>query len=1071
MSRVSLGTISLNWSALNNDFYVAPLIDSKSGLEVPRIINSKLELESMYGSFSYLDQYKDLLDRKIPVLPITVTTKESKYNKCSLRLNRKITNTNIEYCHPKLDKQYEKFSMNNAIISDATKLIETRMKFYPLVYVILNNQNVDANIKYITTDIGTNIIVNDYQLNALAVFEELPDIDESSEYLVIKEYSNGEIPKPNSGTYTFTIQNVEGITKLPEVVVTDINGNYIRPQAIYYNDLSKTEIVIKVSAYDLNNQLIPYDYLRFDIRFIPNNYMSTGDTGGVVLNYRLFHSAPRYRVIRFESNGIELRGNCTYISDSLTIVNVYYPSTFTYKFNLIQGNSYSTEKVLSEIKYYNTILDFSEVSVETFNQVAEEGSGDVDGTNFILLDTPNGITCYSTCDSIYNISDKLTSSDYRVYDKYDLNQIEGYEDDNKLTVLNSFYNNYNGVYVGNCKILIEILVDYINNWIEQENSYEIESYNGTPSLSIEDTLVSGTKFDRLINDSYIEDFWLCSNYKATIYLESLISNLIGIEQFNELWDAYAMTGDESQLPNSIEIDDVFISSINYSIPYDKMFISYSEPFMDPDYYDFKGLKIENSFNQSNDRLCQFTENDKLVEFYAIPYGEAGKAINITISKSEIFSDVYDITISNQLISESYSVYIIKPIEQYNADLIDIYDLNQRSQLVRVKLYTYELNNHLINVGELDVGQYEPKYDLTNVDYYIEGHAIEEAKVLRSQYLELPTGSWNLNRITEEEWIFNDLVDSITKFSKLEYYPDLILVDKVFDLISKENFIEFKKLMLRLCDPEYTDTAYEKVISLYTQCLINLHRNDIRTDIPNDNYYTSEDNRLAYFYGDLDLNTITYSVLFPYTINIINDNWLDVIGDNIIYDPFALWNGNIMLLSNENNITDFNASDAETTEITDQYSQYIYLDNVKYEINKSSRPYKLTKGNEVKYLYSLVDWLIQNKINFIEYDNLRYYYSTIVEPKDQSYVFIIRFLTSKISREVLKRKHQLLGVKESIMSSVLSSLLSNFSRFSDLYDSIEYSYELDNYNLKITITSNIKYLFNKKFKIDYNLNIE
>jgi hypothetical protein len=344
-------------------------------------------------------------------------------------------------------------------------------------------------------------------------------------------------------------------------------------------------------------------------------------------------------------------------------------------------------------------------------------------------------------------------------------------------------------------------------------------------------------------------------------------------------------------------------------------------------------------------------------------------------------------------------------------------------------------------------------------------------------------------------------------------------------------------------------------------------------IPNDNA-----NRLLFFFGDLTINHITYSSLYPYVMDIINSTYLHDIQYDLLYDIFELKEGNACIISDKDDsryalsqlgmvddsdeplgpkvlsiITRANnefihcisKDDSEHefkvvernmvqnyqdildllrksilsmaeggipgiisiilggqfdfTEYKKRYPELykFFLDesgNIDYgvyryvmDINQDGEVNiidvnelidEVLSGNtEVVvydttkyYLFPLIDYLNHYSINYLRYDNLHYYYETLNEVKGQSSIFIVRFLTSKISRQVLRNRNRLIGRTQGEFRDILDSIFENYLNVSDLYNTLEYEFELSGNYLKLQINCSLKYLVNKKYKVNFELNI-
>jgi hypothetical protein len=512
----------------------------------------------------------------------------------------------------------------------------------------------------------------------------------------------------------------------------------------------------------------------------------------------------------------------------------------------------------------------------------------------------------------------------------------------------------------------------------------------------------------------------------------------------------------------------------YEIDINKLLISYLSGIIQPNYIRFNDLTLETSLDYSHDRLCSYTESEKLIEFYALPKGKVGNEISIKVTKATELT--YNIEIFNDYIQESYECYLIKP--EYQTEAIPIKDINRYSKLVKVKFYSYRTNGALVDYDDVAVDEYEESSDLTVKTNWITEESFYE-------YFELPIGEWKLARGNDEDYNMDDLENTITDFSKLGYYPDFVLVPEVPEVANSKwsHYVGLLQDLVR-SDVQNTDSTggSSEIKGLYSQLIINTHNNEYpRYPITNRfvpyKYKESirngvdNNNRLIYTYTDIYLIDKLISGCYPYVINLIDSELIRKLSENALVDIFNLKVGNLFYFNESGNIEDLYGTDSIKYEIVDLYDDRVDLKDsdgniTSHVINSELYPIPIEGG----YLYNIKSYLDYCKVNYLDYDNLDYYFDKIAESKGQSTNYLIRYLTSKVARELLKAKHKLISSKSTSLDNELHRIIVKCLKLSDYYQSIDYTKVINGNSVQLNVSIKIKELINKEVTTDFSLYI-
>jgi hypothetical protein len=127
------------------------------------------------------------------------------------------------------------------------------------------------------------------------------------------------------------------------------------------------------------------------------------------------------------------------------------------------------------------------------------------------------------------------------------------------------------------------------------------------------------------------------------------------------------------------------------------------------------------------------------------------------------------------------------------------------------------------------------------------------------------------------------------------------------------------------------------------------------------------------------------------------------------------------------------------------------------------------GYDISEVSTLDDYLKKYHVNNILYNNLYYYYLTYYEPIDQASIFIIRFITSKISRLFMINKRYLISMDDLTVTDELNNVTSIIKSLFNIVSGINISHTQVNNTLSLEVTTNIKYLVNKIYKVNVLIN--
>lgn len=627
MSTIKLNSITVESDASNPNFYVASIIRSNSGFQIPKLINGIDDLNVYFGEFKYKELFKHYIEEDIPVLLMPVITPLSPYNYCSLRLN----SNNLPSCHPKLGKSYIGSLDNNLIIKEFTS--DELTEEYALNYYT----TLSYNLKY-------SLVINNSETLTYSRYFRYLDEDDQEKVGIEFRFTG-----PTSGTITIEefplFDNDEFITEdtftageyvfqydsryVPEVVLVTQEGVTQLHQSEITNSSEFSEITIQV------DDIINYYFIT--IRLLPLYLQARRITTSIetIIKHNLGH----YPIIKLLKDSIGALGAIIYSDENILIVSTDSGTGVEINYNvLINKFDYDWTKVASGESSYNIVLDFSKVIQSDLI---------TESYYYVVINTISGKILIQTLGNP-SISDRLS---YTLYDqKYTLSG------ESKTEILSNLLD-YLKIKVGdvNCKSELEIINEFLEEFI---SIYE------TPS---ESNFIEWK--NQLILYSYSYDFWLFSNYEVEdVFNESFIDINLELDILSQL---------KSNLESLLPIQKILI---NHIVPTQNQRL-----FSLPNFYTYQ------LDNLTQDKLCEITESNKICEFFSKIKGDSSKNIEIKINKLQRYSDRYSITVQLGSKLEVYYICTNLDEVNLPDDFIKLNNINLYSELITIKVYDYRLS--------------------------------------------------------------------------------------------------------------------------------------------------------------------------------------------------------------------------------------------------------------------------------------------------------------------------------------------------------------------------------------------
>jgi hypothetical protein len=504
--------------------------------------------------------------------------------------------------------------------------------------------------------------------------------------------------------------------------------------------------------------------------------------------------------------------------------------------------------------------------------------------------------------------------------------------------------------------------------------------------------------------------------------------------FEKLYERELFLGSYKTLINFIKTNlttytdlENIIHRINISNEFsiNKLLINYRSPSSNLNFYKFEGLKLYTCFNSEQDVLSEFTEDSKLVEFYSKLKGPKGQETVITID--EVNDYYYEIKIQLESIVEYFYVYTNKT-DNTPEDAEDIHVISSKSKLVDVKIYDYVLPS----------GQIIDQYDF--IDYY----DMDKFDSNRVRLVSIPSGTYKLGRNMQEYPDYEDWQYTLSQLSESGFYPDLFLVPEVFN---HHEFQQYKDITSYVRGNEVNIYGGICSTGVFSQALCTVRWRYFQN--PNPDKLPDSNNRMLYFYEDLELDDNPYPVFYPYIEALIRGTGLEIPNELILTTPNEIRVGNAVVYHNQPYLI---------KDIMSNGNLYCIDSNDSYHTINPKYCTKIT---------SLMDKL---NVNYLDYNGLYYYHTTWKEKIGQPSVFIVQYSCSKISREFYKAQGILLSTNYYTIQNPVISLISRILNIVPYVNTISHEIINEGSRVRINLSVVLKGLINKKFLVDYILNL-
>lgn len=416
----------------------------------------------------------------------------------------------------------------------------------------------------------------------------------------------------------------------------------------------------------------------------------------------------------------------------------------------------------------------------------------------------------------------------------------------------------------------------------------------------------------------------------------------------------------------------------------------------------EGLKVDTSSAYTERVLSFLTEDSRLVDFYSRIKGPKANKTWVSIERYTLLENSYVIRIWTEEYEELYYINTDLSVDltTLGQGFSRIQKIDEESKLVSLKIYDYKLSTGE-KIDKRDFDNREPFIPYT--DYTTHG----ELRV----YNLFPNEQYNsillqLGGAVDESPTFKSRLNNLKEFDSYEYFPDFFLED----LFIKEDLWKG----LKVDDFQtYLDTLFNYTVNHYSQALVDFSSTFLNEGYKLDTTY--KQSRFLRFYGTLKQENETVCCFFPYIINFVNNDFLDIIETEILY------------------------------QLTDEKDEYFR---------------ELTE--------ELRTSLIKQRINFIDYDNIRYFYTNIREPLlDPS--FIIRFCISKLSREVKENDAQLIACPINKLNNRIQAIVDKVKRLIPLISVLNYKFTKDNHLLNLEFSMTLPKIVNQTFVLNITLN--
>lgn len=406
-------------------------------------------------------------------------------------------------------------------------------------------------------------------------------------------------------------------------------------------------------------------------------------------------------------------------------------------------------------------------------------------------------------------------------------------------------------------------------------------------------------------------------------------------------------------------------------------------------------------------LGGFQYETKVIKFEAKYKGNYSDKIKVEISKleSDISSFCYQIKISNTVFEEEYNVCTDKSVslDELDGSYCRPEDISEKSSLVNVEPYDYLTINGKVNNLTIDSGDY------ISYEEFVDEGEIRAYSLLPGKEIDKFEGYLE-GGFEEVDSLYSRII-FIDNLKTFEYHPDLFLENSMFSSwyqdVTKQDVKYYFNLLMRFMQSNYSQLLLGCTDSW---CL--------KEDLVHDEIYkllkSYKESRLCLFKGNIELEGSTYPSYYPFILNFVEGKFLNKIDERIIH---------------------------KITNLKDEFT----LD--------------LTEETRKK--------LIKRKINFIDYNNIDYYYTTIrelwVDPS-----FIIRFCLSRLTRLFLETD-KLIACEPGYIRNRIEYLLSEYENIITLHSNKSYTYEIVGHKLNITVSITFPKIVNKTYIINLTLN--
>jgi hypothetical protein len=828
---------------------------------------------------------------------------------------------------------------------------------------------------------------------------------------------------------SFTIDNP--LNFYPQIVIDESNAS-ILSSVKYYTESDKTKIQVTFSK-SISGGITIEGLPQVDS---DTNYIKTGtflnDKGKFSIQIPTY-DIPEVVITDYEGNLVDTEINLTTVNGLYYVeVNISNIDNKTYRYDIriIPSNLIVTRRLIQlnsaigNIKYYANFkvakediesLGYTEyrnndsavVTISDYNDTILKYNLIATSSEYDIDRIYSGELTFNTILDLSNITDDIISDGVPDYILLDLNGTNTLISTSANIPFNVTKTYYTEIWYPTDKITT------VKEFIKLLKQFILSKLGTDKCTDLTDRLVDfmNAEFDKYgiptESSHYLWETDIYNDMYATDFWVG--TNSYVYEKLSDLF---------SNVPYN---DNYRLNAINYilnnsNIDNNKLLLEYSIPCNNLNHYSFDKAVINQSYNLGQDKLCELTEMDKICEFYSKVKGDGGKKIKVTIQSNPLYNNVYTIVISLNSNIEHYYVYTYKDSDT-PSDCISFDEIGLNSKLVITRIFDYVTSSGKL-VDQFTLDPLTDEFDSNNLRNRNE--------------LILPEGTFYLDRVLDENYTYSDIKDTTESFIDSGWYPDLFLIDSIDFGTNTFDYLKY--------------ISKEFLGYLFSQAFITVSGETL-SGSTGDNLKTlllSSDNRSVYFYDYISYNDNTISSFYPYIVNLFSANYLKSISSNIIADSTLIKVGNYVLYNNLPRLVSKIKSDV------------IYFDGD-------------STGYDISEVSTLDDYLKKYHVNNILYNNLYYYYLTYYEPIDQASIFIIRFITSKISRLFMINKRYLISMDDLTVTDELNNVTSIIKSLFNIVSGINISHTQVNNTLSLEVTTNIKYLVNKIYKVNVLIN--